>query len=226
MTLLFLAGCNSMSVPAMQPTALDFGDSNSLGMSGPARLYLFGRVDYRHDNWDDGNIPPSDTPWFYGDVQKKGLNNGYTSTMLDAMQKQLTDGKFYTVILFNSGLHDMQYSPKNNGPNIPPDEYRTNLETIAALVEKHATYVIWVDTNVVQPDALGPFTPAGFQTTYNAIAHDVAREHGFYIFVTPSEDEQPGGIHFTGRGYKNYGSLIGQCVLTVLGGGEDAYCHR
>ena len=51
---LLLAGCGTHATK--HPTAIDFGDSVSLGYSGPVRFYLSGKVDYRHNPWMDENI--------------------------------------------------------------------------------------------------------------------------------------------------------------------------
>ena len=62
-----LAGCNSGA--AKQPTAIDFGDSVSLGYSGPARFDLNDKVDYRHNPWVDENIAAQNSGYFFGKKQ-------------------------------------------------------------------------------------------------------------------------------------------------------------
>lgn len=219
-------GCNEAYGKPAEPTAIDFGDSVSLPMAGRARLILDGQVDFRHDPWDKGDIEPHDNNYYYGTVQDHGQNNGSTSTLLAAMTKQLTGDKYYTVLLFNSGIHDLQHGRSCAAESrVSLDSYRSNLESISSLVQKHAQYVIWIDTTHIAANSMCN-VPAGSEAAYNHVAHGVAKEHGFYILDTSGLKPNARGIHLTSASYRKFGEMVSQCVLTALKGKETAYCHH
>lgn len=213
------------------PTAIDFGDSVSLGTTAAARHDLCGVVDYRHDKWEKGDINvcgENYLPYFKGQVIAHANNNGYSATELSAMKKQLIPDAHYNVILFNSGLHDMQDSVRYPGQrNVPLDAYRANLEAISALVEKHADVVIWINTTPIPVGATNfPGFPAGEQDVYNPVAEAVAREHGFYILDIEARDQIPNNIHFESSGYEFLGSQVKDCVLAAMQQQETQTCHH
>lgn len=208
-------------------TAIQFGDSISLAYSGYARLRLYGVVDFRHDPWQDGDIPVHDDPYFFGQVGLHGDNNGFSTTLLEAMRRRL-GGQHYNVISFNSGLHDLQ--PHFGRPNVSLDRYGTNLEAIAMLAEQHADVVIWVNTTDVSAD-LDPSVqqfgaPANAQVPYNQVAQRIAREHGFYILDISSEGLKPHDVHFLWYGSRRQGNEVAACVLVALQQEETATCHK
>src|SRR5690242_15643511 len=109
-----MSACAQQQVQQMEPTAMDFGDSISLGYAAHARLDLYRKVDFRHDAWDRENIQPSNTNSYFFTAVANGRNNGYSITLLAAMEAQLK-GQNYTVILYNSGVHDLQHDPARVG---------------------------------------------------------------------------------------------------------------
>ena len=219
---LLLAGCDTNA--AKHPTAIDFGDSVSLGYSGPARFDLNGKVDYRHNPWMDENIAAYNSDYYFWNETKHGENDGWSYTLLVTMEQELSD-QHYNVILFNAGLHDAQ---KNRQTTL--SAYRLNLEAIATLAAKHADYVIWVDTTPVPADVdaasgmLG--TPEDAQIPYNAVAEDVARAHGFYILNLDSQNQLPHNVHYTFEGYKYLGKQVSACILLVLERTYSNRCHK
>lgn len=226
LVLLALAGCGSQAIKQMEPTAIQFGDSNSLGAAGVARLKLNGTVDFRHDPWDKGGIAPSDTPYFYGKTAGNGFNNGACSNMLMALEQQL-QGTHYTVLVMNAGIHDAQlfHDGVETGP-IPIPSYRNCLEAAAQEAEQHADYVIWVNTTPIPASSLGAQWLAGSEKPYNTAADAVAKEHGFYVLETDAEGQKPANVHFTSHGYDLLGTRIADCVMTVLNQIETAVCHK
>lgn len=210
-----------------QLTAIDFGDSVSLAYSGHARLRLAGVVDFRHDAWEHEDIEAHDNPYFFGQVVAMGHNNGYSTTLVNGMTAEL-DEKHYNVILFNSGLHDIQ--PRAGAPNVDLVTYQANIEAAAWLAEQHADVVIWIDTTDV-PAALSPSVqqygaPAHAQVPYNQVAHEIAREHGFYILNISSEGQRIDDVHFRSYGVRKQGNEIAACVLVALQQEETAICHK
>ena len=211
-------------------TAVQFGDSVSKGYSIPARHDLCGVVDYRHDNWDRENINlcgKSYNGYHAGLVINQGNNNGYSTTLLEAMETHL-NGKHFNLVLFNSGYHDVQHNSGAHVTRVSEYDYRNNLEAISQVCEQSADICIWVDTPTLDADEL----PLGSQVVsnsdvlrYNAIAHSIAREHGFYILSVGGKNHD-GSVHFTGYGYDVIGKAIAQCVLIALQQGRSDSCHR
>lgn len=228
-SVLALAGCgNNVIAP---PTAIDFGDSTSKAYAAYARTDLVGVVDFRHDPWDTGDIVPEDTNAYIAAEINASNNNGYSTTLLEGMETRLaSDSDHFNVLAFNSGYHDLQHNPADVGAvNVPADVYRSNLEAIAQLAEAHADVVIWIDT----PGILGDTATVGTQVVdaqqiqvYNAIAEDVAREHGFYVLNMPSTGHQPDNVHFTGDGYRALAKRVSDCVLLALSQAQSDSCHR
>jgi hypothetical protein len=222
--LLTLAGCNQ---GFEKFTAIDFGDSVSLAYAGHARLALYGGVDFRHDAWEDEDLVPVDAPYFFGKVVAMGHNNGYSTTLVDGMTNQL-EGQHYNVILFNSGLHDLQ--PRAGAPNIDLGIYAQNIEIAAEIAEQHGDVVIWIDTTDVPAD-LDPSVqqygaPAHAQVPYNQEAHAIARAHGFYILNISSDGQRAHDVHFHTWGARKQGNEVAACVLIALQQEETDICHK
>jgi hypothetical protein len=210
------------------PTAIQFGDSVSKGYAATARADLFGKVDYRHDPWDKGDIRPSGSPDYGSAVTQAASNNGYSYTLMKSMRRQLK-GKSYDVILFNSGLHDVQPYYRGHAL-VSPGQYRKFLEAIATDAEQHARIVIWVDTTEVPADlnksAQQYGAPAHAQAPYNDIAHEIAREHGFYMLALSSDGQILHDVHYTAAGSTKQGHAVSACVLLALAGQQSDSCHK
>jgi len=211
---------------AMWPTAIDFGDSVSLGYSGPARYDMDkGYVDYRHNAWSAENIVPEYNDWFFGTEAHAGENDGYAETLLLAMEQELND-QHYTVILFNAGLHNLQ----ENMQTLIPD-YTNTIEAIATLVEQHADIVIWIDTTPVpaniDPVASGMGNVAeNAQLSYNVAARQVAVEHGFYMLSVTAYGQLPNNVHYDVSGYEALGERVSTCVLLAMAASHSDQCHK
>lgn len=224
---LLVTGCDLQQVQQMEPTAIDFGDSVSLGYAAHARLALDKKVDFRHNAWKKGNIQPTDRPYFFGTAIANGHNDGYSTTLLAAMESEL-EHQNYTVVLYNSGIHDLQHDKNQPGAvRIDPDTYRNNLEAAAQEAQQHASIVIWVDTTDVDGSASvgNQYVDESGIVAYNAIADSIATAHGFYILHLPPA-EHDGTVHFMAKGYAVLGQAIADCVLAALQQQETSSCHR
>jgi hypothetical protein len=212
------------------PTAVQFGDSVSLGYSIMARHDLCGVVDYRHDNWDTGDINlcgDANRPCYYDFAMNAGTNNGTSSGLASDMESQLNH-KHFNVLLFNSGYHDVQRASLTGNVSISESDYRNNLEAVAQICEQSANICIWVDTPELDATSLplaGLIVEESDVVAYNIIARSVAKEHGFYMLAMPSKDHD-GSVHFTSLGYFNAGTVVAACVITALHGEETSDCHR
>lgn len=205
------------------PTAIQFGDSVSLGYSVIARHDLCGVVDYRHDPWSSGDVDlcgETFDPYDDGLALVAATNNGDSAGLLSDMESQL-NGKHFNVLLFNSGYHDIEHG-------IPESVYRNNLEAMSQLCEQSADICIWVQTPGLDAPSLplaGTTIDAESVSRYNAIARSVAREHKFYI-LNLSDKHHDGTVHFDSLGYWNAGAAVAACVNTVLAAEFTVDCHK
>lgn len=207
------------------PTVLDGGESISQGFSSIARLDLATQADFRHDDWDNGNIFPQDNTYFTGAVADRSINDGNSLQLLERMEVAL-NGRYYSALVLNSVTHDITLT-WSGAPEVSPAHYRDNLEALAQLAEQHASVVIWMNTPPIPEGSLGPYVPASQVQVYNAIADEVAHEHGFYVLDVPGIDHLPGAnVHYTAEGYKILGREVADCVLVGLEGLFTDQCHR
>jgi hypothetical protein len=198
------------------PTAEDFGDSVSLMVWWPAHKALKDKVDFEHNSTD-------------GEPQ----NDGCMETMYPRMVDTLANQK-YTIIVFNSGVHDIQHKHRHKRPHKHPekgcgdaglDVYRDYAEKAAVLAEQHSTFVIVADTVTIRAGDM-PGIPADAQGPYNQILHDIAKEHGFYMWTPTWTGRKSGNLHPVGEAGTVAGNDLAACLLTVLGGQETADCHH
>ena len=76
-----------------------------------------------------------------------GANGGDSRRVLSLLRERLASADFAPdILLVNCGLHDIKADPVSGKTNIPPEEYRTNLETLAALLVNHGLSSAWVQT--------------------------------------------------------------------------------
>jgi hypothetical protein len=228
-----LSGCGK-STPRV--TALDFGDSISLGYSPFARSYLVGIADYRHNRWETGGIPPP-SPMivllrgsYISAAAQEGANDGDSSSLLQDMQQALPPAAHYDVILLNSGIHDMQHPSGpcdfSVPPRVPLAEYRVNIEAAMLLAKQHTDNVIWVDTTpvtTIDPDHI--CARPGDQLAYNALAHEIAGKYGLRVLPMGSTfDQLTNNVHYGRFGYAVLGQRVAECVEQTVNGANDSSC--
>ena len=220
-----------------QFTGIDFGDSVSLGWTVNARHDLCGVMDFRHDNWERGDIDLCGVAWNPYDAGQQVAasdNNGFSSTELDAMEKHLADPTtHYNVCTFNSGYHDMQRTPKHPSVNIPLNLYSNNLEAEAQIMEQHCDIIIWVDSTPMPGNrgyAGDTYVLTADIPAYNAVGRAVARRHGFYILNwdgDPQHDPRANeNVHFTQAGYAVLGQQVVDCIYTAVNQESSTFCHQ
>lgn len=187
------------------PRVLLIGDSISIGYTVPVRTMLDG----------------------VANVHRPKTNCGPTTKGVQEIEQWLGD-KPWDVIHFNFGLHDLKYMGPN-GENladpageesqqqVPPKEYRANLEKIVAVLEKTGAKLIWRNTTPVPEGAKGRVP--GDAAKYNAIAKEIMEEHGipmddqFSLAMEHLADiQRPANVHFTPEGSKQ---LAQQAVAAI-----------
>jgi lysophospholipase L1-like esterase len=161
-----------MSTNNEPPTIHVVGDSISIHYGPYLRQYLAGLVRYSRKGDGGGMLD---------DVHQ---SNGGDSAMVAGYLRQLREsGKRWDFLVVNCGLHDVKIDPKRGTRQVPADEYRTNVGTIADLGQSLAGRLIWVRTTPVDDQRHNRLNQE-FQRyrrdveDVNGIADAVMRKHG------------------------------------------------
>jgi acyl-CoA thioesterase-1 len=185
------------------PRVLLIGDSISIGYTVPVREALEGKAN----------------------VHRPATNCGPTSRGIAEIDKWLGNGK-WDVIHFNFGLHDVKFvddkgqnaTAATGHPQVSPDDYQKNLETLVAKMKKTGAKLIFATTTPV-PD-MSAARRMDDEVKYNQIALAVMKQNGvaiddLYSFCKPrlAEIQQPANVHFKPEGSK---ALAGQVAASIL----------
>ncbi len=155
-------------------------------------------------------------------------NGGPTSKIVANLDEWVTSRQ-PDVVHINAGLHDIKRPRTATGGvdenQVPPAEYRKNVENILADIMKHTkARVFWATTTPVIYERNHASRPIDLfeedVREYNGISVDVATKLGveideLYQVVVDGGTERllgPDGIHFTDEGYR----LLGQTVADFL----------
>lgn len=206
---------------AWVPAVLSFGDSQNIGYSVGARQYLYDTADFRHDDCQFvGRALPARPVGFCGHY-----NDG-NAIQLAARMRTILPDHFYSVITFNSGIHDFRLNGLGT-PHVPLDVYKKEIEAAAQLAGQHANIVIWIDT---MPSYAGinpaERIPVGGEIPYNQAADAIAKAHGFYILHMHDAEHRPHDIHYTRDGSFALGKQVAECVKLALTNSGSATCHH
>lgn len=195
-------------VPGL-PRVLLIGDSISIGYTVPVREMLKGKAN----------------------VHRPRTNCGPTTRGLEQIDQWLGDGN-WDVIHFNWGLHDLKYmgpggknladpQAADSFQQVPPDEYRKNLETLVTRLKKTGAKLIWRTTTPVPEGAAGRVV--GDAAKYNAVAKEIMDRHGIsiddqYAFCLPrlKHIQRPANVHFTPEGSKKLAEQTVNAVKSAL----------
>lgn len=199
------------------PDVLLLGDSISIGYTREVRDLLAGRANVFRPLQPDGRRP---------------VNCGETRMGLENLTTWLGDRK-WAVIHFNWGAWDFCYRhpesktqgkrDKVNGSiSVPPDEYRANLEKLVLRLKATGARLVWASTTVVPEGEAGRFV--GDEVKYNAIAHEIMKQHGVVTndLYAVSKDfagrhsVAPGDSHFTPAGYRELARVVADAVAREL----------
>lgn len=199
-------------VPGL-PRVLLIGDSISIGYTVAVREKLKGKAN----------------------VHRPLTNCGPTTNGLANLDDWLATGgadKKWDVIHFNWGLHDLKYMGPN-GENladpsaatshrqVSPEDYRKNLETLVARLQKTGAKLIWRNTTPVPEGAKGRVK--GDELVYNEIAKDVMARasvptHDLYAFANARLDriQKPADVHFSTEGSDILADDVVRVILEAL----------
>ena len=189
------------------PRVLLIGDSITMGYTAPLRELLAGKANVQH---------PAE-------------NCGPSRRILEHLDLYLGK-KHWDVIQLNCGIHDLTYlneakkvtGPKAGGkPQVPLDEYRTNLEAIVARLKKTGATLIWCTTTPMNhPDVYRLPDDVG---RYNEVAKGVMEKNGVRIndlnrrvheFKKPMWT--PEGVHYTPEGYHELAQFAAPVIEAAL----------
>ncbi len=204
------------------PRVLLLGDSVSIGYTLDVRKQLAGKANVHRP------------PFNCGPTER-----GLAGKSQAAIERWLATGgaeKKWDVIHFNWGLHDIEFIDANgkmtesSDPKDPPyhhrvtpEEYRKNLETLVARLQKTGAKLIWSSTTPVPQGAKGHRTED--VPVYNGIAGEVMKNAGgiliddLYRFALPrlTEIQRPQNIHYTSEGYAALAQEVSRTILMALG---------
>jgi lysophospholipase L1-like esterase len=192
---------------AKLPRVLLIGDSISMGYTPALRELLKGKANLQHPT----------------------QNCGPSSRIVSNLDQYLGK-KPWDVIQFNCGIHDLTYmdearkptSPTQGGkPQVPLDEYRSNLEKIVVRLKKTGAKLIWCTTTPIK-------SPADYRIPtdvdlYNDAAKQVMRHHEIEITDLHGQILQhgapkwdAGGVHFTADGSRELASWVAPAIEKAL----------
>lgn len=106
--------------------------------------------------------------------------------VLEYLLEEQGRGVRYDMLLINCGLHDIKTGPSTGEKQVPLDQYRYNLERIAAVGKQMARSVIWIRTTDAV-EAIHNGKMAAFYRyhddvlAYNEAADEIMTKHGIPI---------------------------------------------
>lgn len=195
------------------PRVLLIGDSISMGYTLPVREMLAGKAN----------------------VHRPRVNCGPTTTGLAQIDDWLATGgadKKWDVIHFNWGLHDLKYMGPN-GENladpaaetsrqqVPPDEYRKNLQQLVDRLQQTGATLIWRNTTPVPEGSDGRVV--GDSAKYNAIAAEIMEAegiaiHDLYTFALErqAQIQREANVHYTDEGSRVLATDVVRVIEAAL----------
>lgn len=125
--------------------------------------------------------------------------------MLRNLDKWAPEAKHWNAIVFNAGLHDVQFS-------VPLDQYRDNLHHIVGVLRARCDRLYFCSLTPGRAD-VPPWTPEAV-ARYNAVALDVMAQERIPVIDLYGEAMRhrewwlKGDIHYTDEGYKHMAEYV------------------
>lgn len=195
------------------PRVLLIGDSISMGYTLPVRELLKGKAN----------------------VHRPRVNCGHTALALENLSAWLETGgagKKWDLIHFNWGLHDLKYlgpdgktladpAAPSSKQQVPPDQYRINLQKLVEQLKATGAILIWRNTTPVASGSAG--RTVGDAIVYNGIAEGIMTTagiptHDLYSFALERQKElqREANVHFTDPGSEALGAEVARVILEAL----------
>ena len=184
------------------PKVFVIGDSISIGYGPYLKDMVAGLWDYDRKSGEEEALRNLDIP--------AGANGGDSARVLEYLEAlEKAGGWKPDVLLLNCGLHDLKTDRESGAKQIPLDDYKKNLEAVAALLKRLGVRTVWVRTTPVcdewhTANKLFDRFMADVDA-YNEVADAVMEGSGFEILdlfsFTKSQDHPheltQDGVHFT-----------------------------
>ena len=197
------------------PDVLILGDSISIGYTLQVRELLKGKANVFRPS--KGNRP----------VNCSGTTRGLR--FLDAW----IEGREWSVIHFNWGLHDLKHvqtaggDAKSNDPESPTqatvEVYAENLEKIVEKLEGTGARLVFATTTPVVEGTLNPLRVPEDPVKYNEAALKIMKEHSIpvndlYSFCLPNlkKWQLPKNVHFRGVGSQAMAEKVAAVIEAEL----------
>ena len=201
------------------PDVLILGDSISIGYTLQVRELMTEKANVFRPT--KGNRP----------VNCSGTTRGLR--FLDAW----IEGRDWSVIHFNWGLHDLKHvkvaggDAKSNDPKGPTqatvEDYRKNLEAIVDKLEATGARLVFATTTPVVAGTLNPLRMPEAPVEYNEAALKIMKEHSIpvndlYSFSLPNLEkwQLPKNVHFRGVGSAALAKQVASAIEKELDADE------
>lgn len=165
------------------------------------------------------------------DIHRPQGNHQGTVVALQNLDRWIGDSH-WDVIHFNFGLHDFKHVDPKTGESssnedhplwAPPDDYRTNLESIVVRLQKTGAILIFATTTPVPADEHYRVIDHRMSPVYNKIALEIMKERGIaindlYHYTLPNlkEWQQPKDVHFHKLGTRKIAEKVKESIQAEL----------
>ena len=227
------------------PNVLILGDSISIGYTALVRKTLQGKANVFRPMTADGRTPENSEgttnvlkridAWLKIGRGGGGRHHNKSSTNNDGDDSDIN--KWWDVIHFNFGLHDLKHVDPVTGVNSPRAsdpvqadivQYSSNLEHIVGKLERTGAALIFATTTPVPPGAANPLREREAPALYNKAALEVvttrARGNGVIrvndLYAAVEGDlqtfQQPGNVHFKPAGNQFMAKQVAESIEAAL----------
>ncbi len=151
------------------------GDSISIQYGPYLKRMIGDRFEYDRKRGEEQALADLDNP--------VGANGGDSRMVLDYLSGERDKEVRYDLLLINCGLHDIKTDPLTGEKQVPPAQYRANLEQIVRVARGMAKELIWIRTTDAAEE-IHNTRSAQFHRyhadaeAYNVIADEVMRQYG------------------------------------------------
>ncbi len=154
-------------------------------------------------------------------------NSGDSANLLANLRTWLAEPRPDLVVL-NCGLHDVRRERNTGNPQVPIDQYRSNLRAAFETIRTTGCSIVWATTTPVIEDRHQASKPWDRWNkdidAYNDVALELAREAGALIIDLHAAARALGldaaisndGVHFTHGAYEALGQMLAAQLREIL----------